>query len=338
MLTTLTLTLACACALAVPVTQEDPQERPERSGPPLVSVEDLTLKHYTPEHVALHELAELGKRMVGRQIFVEERGGYQSQAVSNMSTLGDNLVLYDTAAYVTKMLSSLKELDQPGAEGDSGGSARLMTIEYTPSFISLDVALSALGSFQRTVSDQNDSAHNNISFARERGLLVVRDTQDRLTEIEALLKRIDTPKPQVLITCYLVRGGETAGDLPGELSSNLEKLVPGFHFEQVGFGMLQSAVVPNTSVSLKLDTNYGETFELSFVPVAFDRATSSLSVANCTLVKHRGIGRAGGVTVAGPGVRVFSTDTLFRGNEYTVLGASGMEPIFVVIRVGPMGA
>ena len=36
--------------------------------------------------------------------------------------------------------------------------------------------------------------------------------------------------------------------------------------------------------------------------------------------------------------RVFSTDTLFRGNEYTVLGASGMDPIFVVIRVAPMGA
>ena len=35
---------------------------------------------------------------------------------------------------------------------------------------------------------------------------------------------------------------------------------------------------------------------------------------------------------------VFSTDTLFRGNEYTVLGASGMEPIFVVIRVAPIGA
>ena len=33
---------------------------------------------------------------------------------------------------------------------------------------------------------------------------------------------------------------------------------------------------------------------------------------------------------------VFSTDTMFRGNEYTVLGASGMDPIFVVVRVVPV--
>jgi hypothetical protein len=252
-----------------------------------------------------------------------------------MSVLGDNVVLYDTEVYVTRMLASLKELDQPGPGADQGNSAQLMTIEYTPNFISLDVALSALGSFQRHVSDR-ESTYQNISFARERGLLVVRETKDRLAEIEALLMRIDTPKPQVLITCYLVRGGDTAGDLPEELSSNLEKLVPGFRFEQVGFGMLQSAVVPNTLVSLKLDTNYGDSFELSFAPIAFDQATSSLSVANCTLFK-RGA-QAGTVSAGDARSRVFSTDTLFRGNEYTVLGASGMDPIFVVIRVAPMGA
>ena len=186
------------------------------------------------------------------------------------------------------------------------------------------------------VSDR-ESNYPNLSVARERGLLVVRETPDRLKEIHELLKRIDTPKPQVLITCQLIRGGKDieAGALTGELYAHMEKLVPGFRFDQVGFGMLQSAVVPGGMVSLKLDTNYGDSYELSFQPVALEQETGTLSVANCTLFKQRR--QAQGAVHAGDSrVRVFSTDTMFRGNEYTVLGASGMDPIFVVVRVVPV--
>lgn len=334
MLTNLPLLLcASVSAFATPTFQEDP----EQQGPPLVSLDELVLQHYSPLHVELYELVELGKRMVGRSVYVKERGGYGSQAVSNLSVLGENLVLYDTEAYVAQMLASLKELDQPGSATRQGRSAPLATIEYTPSFISLDVALSALGSFQRMVSDR-ESSYPNISFARDRGLLVVRETKERLVEITELLERIDTPEPQMLLTCYLIRGGEkSGGGLPAELTSNLEKLVPGFSFEQVGFGMLRAGVVPGGQIALRLDTNYGENFELSFIPMAYDAKTSSLSVANCTLQKRMRT-QSGAVSSVDAKTRVFSTDTLFRGNEYTVLGASGIEPIFVVVRVAPIGA
>ena len=44
------LTLASVTALAVPTFQEV-----ETPGPPLVSVEDMVLKHYTPQHVSTYE-------------------------------------------------------------------------------------------------------------------------------------------------------------------------------------------------------------------------------------------------------------------------------------------
>lgn len=59
--------------------------------------------------------------------------------------------------------------------------------------------------------------------------------------------------------------------------------------------------------------------------MAFDEATGSLTVANCSLVEE---------TATGPRT-LFETSTLLRGGEYTVLAGTGATTRLPVVRVSP---
>lgn len=319
------MTILTLLLVAFPFFQ-DPGESDPGQGPPLLSMEEVSLGQYTPEHVDADELEELAGGFVGREFFVKERGGYASDPVPNIRLLGRSLVLFDTAEYQKRILETLRELDQPGNRRERPPAEPLVEFEYRPRFLSMDGVLQSLGNFLRQVTD-GESYFDNIGFSRERGVLVVRESAARGEEIRALLARIDVPQPQVVISCQLVRGtagrGEDVG-LPAELSTNLRKLVPGYSFEAVGFALLQSSAAPGGEVMLKLETSVEADYQLSFLPVAFDEEQSSLSVAKCKLTRSTG-------------ELIFTTDTMFRGGEYTVLGASGTDPDFVVVRVTPLG-
>ncbi len=328
MKTTKLIALAFLTFLA-PMTATFSQEAEEPTTDiPLLKVSELVLAHYTPRAAKAHELQRLASNLIGRQFYVVERGGiYNSAPIPNISMLGDQLVLYDSAEYVKRLRETLEQLDRESTVVDPAVEP-YVTTKYVPRSISLDSALAALEPLASHLSDGSYS----IAAVKERRTLVLRDTASRLEEMTTLLEAIDVPEEQVRITCYLLQGkaGQAdSGSAPRELLSNLKQLLPDLGFESIGFAMLQSGVVADRGVQLSVDGTNGLRFELSFQPVAYDSQTGSMTVRRCNIeMIDSSVQRAA--------KSMLSTDTVFRGGEYTVLGATGQDPIFFVVHVKPV--
>lgn len=322
--------LLLSCLLIAFPASLPSQESEGEDQPPRVSVAELVVGQYEPKNVSIEALEDLVEDMAGRYYYVAERGGYQSEPVSNIDYLGDNLIVYDTQDNVARVLDLCATLDRaPSAQPPEG----LTTFEYRPSYITLDGAYSALSSFQRNVrSDEDDAFVPNLAPMQERGLLVVRDTGANVAEMRGLLQRIDVPREQILITCYLLStaepGAEASGlTLPPDLVSHLRQLLPTFQLAPIGFSMVRSSVAPDAQMRIEIwTTNRAQVYHLELAPSAFDSASGSLTVDRCVLDVAMG-----GNTNAR--VEVFSTSAIFRGGEYTVLGATGVKPVFLVVHV-----
>jgi len=336
------LPLALLLALPLAPPAQNPEAQGARSaGPPVVSVDTIQLRTYTPAFVSAEGLLQIAERTVGRSLFVLERGGMEGEPVDNLSQLGRSIVLYDEPAYVARMLSALQALDQPTGKKEADP---LVVREYAPRYISLSSAGEALQPFQRRYEAGEGATRtltDSLSYLRERNQIVLRDTEENLGRMEELLKRLDVPEPQALLTCYLVQAdpsGDGAG-LPKDLLANLAKIVPQFRFRSIGFALLQTSIAPGRSLTLRIDGGPEVGFDLSFSPVAYDPTTASLSVQNCTVQRdlYASVTRDGTTERQRAGDRrLFTTNTVFHGGEYTVLGATGADPVFLVVRLTPV--
>jgi hypothetical protein len=291
-----------------------------QNGPPVFSIHDLGIQHYEPIHVPAWELMDLASGMVGRTFYLDERGGHMGDSIENLTMVGESLLLYDTSDYLVQMMAALELIDLPRPVEPEVEEDLWETFHYTPRYLSMEDMWSILENFG-----------SNLSMAGERRIVVVQDEASTVREIKTLLEQVDVPEDQILVTAYLVRGWQTNENgtpLPAELAEHLGRLVPGIQLEAAGFAMLQSSVRPRADRDLSLQLSGSaplEQYYLSFAPTAYDRETGSLTVENCELTQS---------TSAGPRV-VFSTHTVFRGGEYTVLGATGAKPMFVVVRLTP---
>jgi hypothetical protein len=300
----------------------------------LVSLADISLTRFRPENVDAGELTELARRLIGREIYVVENGGYDSAPVANIQLLGSSLVIYDVPQHAARTLKTLRELDQVVQQGaQDSAPSQVQTWEYTPRYLSLEAAYHAVGTLQREYE-----GHMNLSLTEERRLLVVRDDAERVAEFRELLERVDVPEDQVTISCWLLQGasgGNAApsgasparGSIPAELAEHLARLVPGQSFQPFGYGMLQVSSATDREVSLQLGAGGPQMYQLELRPTAYDRQTGSLTVASCSL---RALNR-------GDFPQLFTTSAVLRGGSYTVIGASGAEPILVAVLVRPVG-
>ncbi len=316
--------LICLSSLAAAARAQEVQDQPPR-----VSVAELTVGQYEPQNVSIEALANLVEEMAGRRYYVAERGGYESEPVTNIDHLGGNLVVYDTKEYVARVLELCTTLDRVRSIRAAEAAGSLTTFEYRPSFITLDAAHAALSSFQRAVRTAEDMLVQNVAVVPERGLLVIRETPANLAEMRSLFQRIDVPREQILITCYLLSTGEQrAADpsltLPADLVKHLQELLPAFELAPTGFSMVRSSVAPDAALRIEIWSSTGAVYRLELAPSAFDPASGSLTVERCVL----DVGSPNG-----PRNEVFSTSAVFRGGEYTVLGATGARPVFLVVRV-----
>ena len=311
--------------LAVQAAPSQGGEAPPPRGPDLVSFSELSMARYQPQNIDPESLAELAQQIVGRRFFVVERGGYQGEPVMNVQLLGKTLVLYDVPDYLKRMTTLLAELDRP-ASGAAPAPAPepFITWEYTPRYLSMDAVVELLRPLEQTTVYQR----SNLTLSQERRLLVVFDRPKRVNEIRELLARLDVPQDQVTITCWLLRGGSTGADqgkLPPALTEHLSRLVPGQSFRSIGFALLQSSVDTEQPISMQLAApTDGPPYFLDLRPLAYDRESGSLTVSGCSLANAPGA------------VGLFSTSVLLRGGEYTVIGASGPEPVLVALRVDPV--
>ena len=314
MRTTTLIALAALCPLAA---AQEAGFGDDDNGIPVLSVDEIALSHYAVQYVSPYELYELAHSMVGREYHLKERGGIYSPSIDNLSVLGQQVVIYDTPAYAKRVLDMLSALDRVPEETPEPVE-EYVTAHLTPNYVSLETYERALRPYMRELP----SGWNNLSEVRERRTLVVRDTVERIAEMKQVVAGIDVPDRQVLVTCYLLRGrpgASAAGLAPKELTANLERLLPDLGFELLGFSMLQAGMASDRTVKLGIQSSEGGEFGLSFQPVAYDEASGSITARRCEVMAGNQV--------------LLSTDTVLRGDQYTVLGATGREPLFFVVHV-----
>ena len=320
------LTLAQpAVSLQQPGTAQAQDPTAKGDQPALLSIRQIELASFKPQNLDPQELVILAQRLLGRQFYVVENGGYESHPVENVHLLGSTLVLYDVPEQLKRLLATLQQLDQAGGDRSQQQTQALQNWQYAPRYLSLESVLDVLRPMQRQLGPLQNSS--NLTVSPEQRLLVVRDQPDRIAEIKALIERVDVPQDQVTVTCWLLQGGSQAGTgatLPSELAEQLKRLLPGQTFHSVGFGMLQVTVSTQRPISLQMGPG-ALMYELELQPTAYDAQTGSLSVGSCALTLTSTDRR-----------RLFSTAVVLRGGAYTVVGASGAEPTLVAVQLLPV--
>ena len=289
-------------------TQESQRVEVKLGAAPHVSRAEIVLDQYAVQNVSPVELFNLAKSLRGRGIVIEEEGAQRL----NLMLLGNTIITYDTKAEVQRMRELLASLDAAPEAKQSNWK----TVEYKPRFISLDTARTAI---------QDSISH--VSPVQERSLVILQDHAEDVDAALALLKRIDVPERQVLLSCQLIDvvGAQQGPALPKELLDNLQKLLPQTQFTQVGTAMLKASVDGSEEISMEIEST-GKRYRLSITPVAFDEGSATLTVTASMEEWANGELRP-----------LFRTNTTLKSGEYTVLAASGTTPRLLVVRMIPQG-
>ncbi len=130
----------------------------------------------------------------------------------------------------------------------------------------------------------------------------------------------------------VVPGQEPEGStgLPAPLMDGMRNLLGVAHVRAAASSLVRSGVRPGTEVQLKLvgtdpASNWGD-FNLAFVSTAGDMESGGISLSPIMLDSE------GGNPSFPAGTQVLSTSTRIQVGEYTVLGAAGLEPIYLVLQ------
>ena len=301
---------------------------------------DLVMKYYRPASVDASSIAAAAYGIYGRSHTVQEDGG--SRKVRNLQQVGSSILVVESPAKIEAVLQGLAEMEKAYV-GKAAPNMRLENFEYTPRFVSLDDLNSALHSHIHKIFVNTTSGPTrvvNISFVRGRNLMVVRDSESAIAKIRKILERIDVPKQQVTITCYLIEGKseQVESALPKELTGNLANLTPYKGFDLVTMGMIRTTANANRPVDLSMSGGKTMSCDMTMSTLAWDPRSKTLSIEQLTF-KATSLTQAG-VEAGGAGrmertVQSFSTSTTLPANEYTVLGAFGSRPFFVVLKLTP---
>ena len=282
------------------------------------------MKTFRPRFVDARELHNATHEMLhGRLMLTEAETGEAVQGTT-VQHLGDTLLLYDLPASLERNLAILRQVDE---EHGAAHANPKVTQEYEPRYLSLDSIGQSLRPFMKP------GQAPNFHMVEQRGVMVLCDTRETVDDMLRFLARVDVAPPQVLLTCCLVRPGEADGaevlGLPSELVSGMRKLTAIDAFHASAMGMVRSSVAPDRSISILLDAGEEGFFELYLETAAFDKTTRTLSLSEVTL-RTRNSGRYDA------GVTLFQTSTTVESGEYTVLGATGKDPLFVVLQSKPL--
>lgn len=310
---------------AVSLQAQDAQtQRVQPSSTRLLS-EHLELKHYRPKYISADELAPLARRMFGRSFLVDDETSVGRTPVENIQTLGDTLLVFDEAERLDALMQRLHTLDavSEGTESPTQGEV-YETQTWLPGHVSLRDAQSALNSYRRGLPYADNAV--NITTVDERNMMILRDTKENLIEMRAVLEQLDQPAPELMVSAMIVQGrtsapGADAPPLPAELTDNLKLLVPYEHFELLSLGFVRTSTrVANVEVAMPADDQRYYQFDLR--PDSYDAQAGALTAQ---------------LRFSGNDRREIQTRTQIPVNEYTVVGASGRDPLFLVIKLTPVG-
>lgn len=308
----------------------------------LIPLEALSMQVYVPQNSTAQSLAKTAEAYVGKSLAILYDDGV-ARSVHNLRSFKDTILIYDEAKRIEKVVAMLRELDGIAGEADArhflksnaeqkreteARNAMARTVlRYVPRSLSAGELTEAIVPLQRNAIDP-------LQITELNGSLLLSGSEHSTEGVLRTLRQIDVPSPQILVSCFLVRGSETAPakPAPAELAAGLTELMGYRHVETLAQGLLRTssnaselALVLETAPELAL-TSAKSRYELHLSPAGYDPAAEELTLAECQMVRH---GKAG------PD-QMFRTKTALTSGEYTVLGASGTAPLFVVLRFTPV--
>lgn len=315
----------------------------------LVTRDQAQVFYYTPLYTDAYELHEVANTLYGNDIATLDGDGEIIDFTTNMLVIGGSRILiYDSREHADQILKLFADLDKPLKQPETEPKVELRADHYKPRYLTAFDVLDALGPFIHAVDSPNGPTVGNevlnVRMLNQSGIIMMLDTQAHLNEMRAFLDQIDQPAPQVQLTCYVLRGTDqpVSNNLPKELTSNLSSLVPFTGFELASMGTVRTSAGSGNSVSIEMQGK-DEQFTLDTRITAFDTAKSGaevLTMSSCK-VMHSYIdfvdptdvnARAAGKTTQTRARQLFSTNASINGGEYAVMGATGTDPIFVVLR------
>jgi len=325
------LSLACASS-AVPQTSQPAQPAPSQQAPaaPRGSIDDskLVISYFKPKNISTNQAGELAQLLFGESIFVSSET-MPPREMDHFMTVSETLVMRDTPEQVKRILAALQELDQRAGQDQQAGSTRTKSTIYAPRHVAANDLVRAVQPFLRD---------GELSQLAQEQRILLSGTEERIHELNALLGSLDLPKPQVMITAYLVRGSSEDGAvsspaLPKELVENLRNLLPMQAFELVATNVVRASI-PGDAIGVNAAPSPTLSYTVSMQPSAFDPLSGQLTIARLSFQVTEG---ERGPNLPQPARQSFETSLSVRAGEYAVLGAVGGDPIFVVLRVQPVG-
>lgn len=324
-------TLACAIPLAalpprVHAMQQPPPEAEAIPG------DALKINYYSPRTMDARTLCKLAEELFGKEVYVRKRsvpgqdGG--TAWVDHFIVVDDTILVRDTNDRVTAIRAELERLEDalhPRQERPAPRSAELVDFQYEPRHVSVATLQTALTRFNRSINVGPPPGQAGawvqvptITSLPERNLLLVHDTAEQIEAIRATIASIDKPTPQVTITYYVLTGlsepqGAGLRAAPPELVANLERLVPAEHYHLELSGVLRGSASGKMTVE-----DAFRSMQISLEPASFSTQDGALTLASCRFEYQK---------------RAFSTSATLRKGEYTVLGAAGEQPVFLVLRL-----
>lgn len=246
---------------------------------------------------------------------------------------GDGLLVKDTRVEMPNTLMLLNELDANFREEERRRPEAEPTqlFQYVVTHVGIDsvrMALNNLFMGGQARAGGGGLAPPKFSFVEEKNLVIFKGTAAQNQEAKDILLSLDVPMPRVMLSCYLISGSSAEGGdprVPADLAKDLSSLVP-----YTGFQLLSSAILPSDTtgqieLTVQLEGGKGG-FDLRMDPVAYDKSTGTLALGSVEfeldLIKDKTRER-----------KAFQTSTSLRQGEYTVLGAVGADPVFVVMKL-----
>jgi hypothetical protein len=302
-----------------------------------ISPDQLALRYYTPRVLDNDELLNVAQELFGPRILIGSPDG-DSFGAAHFLLLQGSIIVRDSTQRAEAILVELAEIENalypPEEDSDPAPRSKLESFEYAPRFLTIDAAQDALEGFRRTVRvptpDGGWVEVDNMSKFEERHMLLVRETPERLADIRRLLETVDVPVPQASFTFLLIRaqaaGAAASKELPAELVEHLGRLLPTQSFELVASGLMRGSVRGELSVQTGQAPHSQYTIQLE--PAAFDPTTRELTLERCGFLGEEATPDGEWQTHH----RIEAALSL-RAGEYTVIGAVGSDPLFVVLRM-----
>jgi hypothetical protein len=288
---------------------------------------EVSLLSYVPENFHVTELFDLASDLYGRDIVVGE------DWYNNLRQTSQSILIYEGIAAGKILMAKIAELDASQA---APISASYLTFEYQPRHVSANGLMEGIRPFIMGIPTERGNSRtktNNVSLMNERGILVIRDTEDKVKEIIDTLKRLDQPAAQMMLVCQVLRGvnNDTENPADAELQKQLRQLLPHESYSVEVNGMLRGSAAAGSRMELKMIMgDEGNTeYKLQMRIGAYDSKTGALSLEGCEL----------SVASDEHGEReLFRTVTTIYAGEHAVIGVTGSEPLFLVVQMHPVEA